>query len=315
MKDSIQRKLTNLLLPESVRKEIVRDIFGSQQGTVYVKGVLDASDEDFSQRLLSLKEKWDAFEYSIHPYQQPKFYSWLLKNEATDMKVSMISSVRESAGLGSPPAIYTTNRNESMNNVAKTHVNYCQSNWVELVSNMYDLIENQSKEVEKAVYGMGEYQFKAAYKSLEVDSSKWFMMSSEQRQEHLRKVLLMQNTQFEEGTPFTSGINQSKHLLIPPEHSGIISLSSELLNRTWMKAERLLNASGSICVAPRMEGAMCVASETGSKTHIVSTSKKGSLLCDEAYLAWKSQRLCSHVLAVAEEKGCLDDFFDILQKV
>ena len=155
MKDNIRRKLTDLLLPESVREEIVRDIFGFQQGTVYVKGVLDASDEeDFSQRLVSLKEKWDTFEYSIHPHQQPQFYSWLLKNEANDMKVSMISSVRESAGLGSPPAIYTTNRNESMNNVAKAHVNYCQSNWVELVSNMYDLIENQSKEIEKAVYGM-----------------------------------------------------------------------------------------------------------------------------------------------------------------
>lgn len=81
-----------------------------------------------------------------------------------------------------------------------------------------------------------------------------------------------------------------------------------------MKAERLLNASGSICVAPRMEGAMCVASETGSKPDIVSTSKKGSLLCDEACLAWKSQRLCSHVLAVAEEKGCLDDFLTSYRK-
>lgn len=133
----------------------------------------------------------------------------------------MISSVRESAGLGSPPSIYTTNRNESMNNV----VNNCQSNWV---SNMYDLIENQSKEVEKAVYGMGEYQFKAACKSLEVDSSKWFMMLSEQHQKHLRKVLLMQSTQFKESTPSTSGINQSKRLSIPPKHTGIISLSSEL---------------------------------------------------------------------------------------
>ena len=47
---------------------------------------------------------------------------------------------------------------------------------------MHGLVENQSKEVEKAVYGMGEYQFKPAYKSLEVECSKWFMMSCEQRQ-------------------------------------------------------------------------------------------------------------------------------------
>ena len=51
---------------------------------------------------------------------------------------------------------------------------------------------------------------------------------------------------------------------------------------------------------------MC--NETGSKLHIVSKSKKGLLICDEACLAWKSQKLCSHVLAVAEERKCLDDF-------
>ena len=56
MKDNIRRKLTDLLVPA-----IVRYIFGSQQGTVYVKGILDASDEeDFDQRLLMLKEKWDS---------------------------------------------------------------------------------------------------------------------------------------------------------------------------------------------------------------------------------------------------------------
>ena len=36
----------------------------------------------------------------------------------------MIAPIRESAGLGSPPVAYTTNRNESMNNVAKLHADY-----------------------------------------------------------------------------------------------------------------------------------------------------------------------------------------------
>ena len=111
MKDNIKRKLTDLLVPESIREEIVRYIFGSQQGTVYTMGLLDASnEEDFDQHLLMLKEKWDSLEYSVHPHQEPQFYCWLLRNEADDMKVSMIRSVRESAGLSSPPATYTTNR-------------------------------------------------------------------------------------------------------------------------------------------------------------------------------------------------------------
>ena len=59
MKDNIPRKLTDLLVPESVREEIVQDIFGSHHdGMIYTMGLLDASDEeDFNQHLLMLKER------------------------------------------------------------------------------------------------------------------------------------------------------------------------------------------------------------------------------------------------------------------
>ena len=53
---------------------------------------------------------------------------------------------------------FTTNRNESMNNVAKAHVDYRKSTWVKLANNMYDLVTEQMKEVEKAVIGMGVWE-------------------------------------------------------------------------------------------------------------------------------------------------------------
>ena len=314
MKDNIRRKLTELLLPETIREEIIRDIFGTQQGTVYVMGILDAlSPADFDDRLSSLKTKWDELEHSVHPHQEPQFYQWLLKNEVEDMKVSMIASVRESAGLGSPPVAYTTNRNESMNKVAKSYADYRQSSWVQLANNMFDLVNAQTKVVEKAVYGMGEYKFKPTYKRLDVGSSKWFVMSCEQRQKHLRKVFGMHCIPVETDTVASAegGIPPGevvKRLSIPPERSGITTISPELLERTWRKAEKLLTTTGSICMAPGMSDAMCVASETGSKPHIVSTTKSGSVACDEACMAWKSQKFCSHVLAVAEKRDCLDEF-------
>ena len=80
------------------------------------------------------------------------------------MKESMISSVCQAAGLGCPPTIYTTNRNESMNKVAKSHADHQRSTWVQLTNNMFDLVNDQLLEVEKAVYGMGEYRFKSQYK-------------------------------------------------------------------------------------------------------------------------------------------------------
>lgn len=63
MKDNIRRKLIELLLPEHAREEIVKDIFGTQCGTVFVKGIVDAeSMEDFDCRLLQLETKWSRIE-------------------------------------------------------------------------------------------------------------------------------------------------------------------------------------------------------------------------------------------------------------
>ena len=58
MKDNIRCYLTEILLPESIREEVLRDIFGHKQGTTYFKGVLDAvSPDDIDQRFASLKSK------------------------------------------------------------------------------------------------------------------------------------------------------------------------------------------------------------------------------------------------------------------
>ena len=310
MKDNIRRKLSELLLPESVREDIIKDLFGTQQGSTYVKGALDASScADFDDRLLRLKIKWDEAEAAFHPNHEPQVYNWILKNEAEVMRHSMLAPVRELAGLGSPPVSFTTNRNESMNSVVKAFANHRQSSWVQLADNMFHLVRNQKEEIGKAVLQMGEYQFKPSYKSLEVPSSKWFSMSSEQRQKHLIKVHAMKSKPVE-STHASIPSHGIISLSIPPEESGISTISGVLLERTWKKAEKLLNTDGSICAAPGMSDAMCVASDTGSRPHIVTTTKKGSLACDESCIAWKSQKFCSHVLAVAEKQDCLVEFLN-----
>ena len=109
MKDNIQRKLGEFLLPERIRNDIIRDLFGFQQDTVYVKGILDSeSVTDFDLHLSHLKSKWDALEQSVHSEKHPQVHDWILKNVSAVMKECMIAPIRESAGLGSPPKIYTT---------------------------------------------------------------------------------------------------------------------------------------------------------------------------------------------------------------
>ena len=96
----------------------------------------------------------------IHIKHAPSFYDWLIRNEAEVMKKSMIASVRQEAGLGNPPAQYTTNKNESINRITQQ---YCRTDgsyatWIQLSNRLYDLIIDRHKEIEKAIYGMGEYK-------------------------------------------------------------------------------------------------------------------------------------------------------------
>ena len=86
---------------------------------IIIKGAIDlTSSIDFNSGLQDLKMKWDNFKYSVHPSKRPLFYEWLIKNESNVIKTSLLVSVRETAGLGSPTVPYTTNGNESMNKVA-----------------------------------------------------------------------------------------------------------------------------------------------------------------------------------------------------
>ena len=78
MKDNSKRKLTEFLLPERIREEITKDIFGHQMGTMYVKGILDAENPtDFDLRLSALQEKYDGLEQSVHPQKYPQVYGLL----------------------------------------------------------------------------------------------------------------------------------------------------------------------------------------------------------------------------------------------
>ena len=126
-----------------------------------------------------------------------------------------------------------------MNNVAKLHADYQKLR-------MFELVLMQSKEVEKAIIGMGEYNFKEAYRCLEIKCDKLFMMSADQRQRHLKKVFSLECMPLD--SEFVSMVDTgkvaTKRMSIPADRCGITTISSELLEKTWDKAEKLLNTEG-----------------------------------------------------------------------
>ena len=67
------------------------------------------------------------------------------------MKATMLKTVRTEAGIGSPPQPFTTNASETTNSVIKAHVAYKHIQLMEFVNHLKDVVDEQEREVERAV--------------------------------------------------------------------------------------------------------------------------------------------------------------------
>ena len=129
--------------------------------------------------LLRLKSRWNEFET---PYNSPPFfYNWFVKHCHDNVAQFMLQGVRTRAGLGSPPSPYYTNEVESKNKLLKEAVQYKSSQLPDFIEKMKNLMQEQRKEIERAVIGAGEYRLRDQYKCLAVDASKWYKMTADQR--------------------------------------------------------------------------------------------------------------------------------------
>ncbi len=185
MKRNIKHELSERGLSAS---SIMKDIFGRQVDSVREDGLVDSSSgEEFREKLEACESSWEAAEKEC-PGCRQGFYNWFVKYKSDILQESMLRNVREEAGLGNPPEEFTTNACESINAVLKGKVDYKKSNLPQFLDKMKELIDEQVKEVERAVVKRGKYEFQLEYKHLEIPEAKWFRMSSEQRNRHLDKV-------------------------------------------------------------------------------------------------------------------------------
>lgn len=101
------------------RGSILDDIFGKQWGDTYFEGLVDAVDvASFDLKLQALRQRWQR----LIPAIGRQFHVWFVKYEAALLKDTMIRSVREAAGLGSPPDQLSTNASEAVNKILKIKV-------------------------------------------------------------------------------------------------------------------------------------------------------------------------------------------------
>ena len=322
-RDNLTRKLRELKVDEIKMKQILSDIFGSDIGDTHFQGLIDSNDcTHFMQRLELLKPKWESL--------CPGFVDWFLKHEANLMCTSMVASVRANAGLGNPPKPFTTNSNESLNNLLKRRVNFKRSEWPKFNEILLAFVSDQQGEFEKSIFGQGEYELVDAFKHLEVAHCNWIQMNAEQRKKKIEKACSVKlnfnaslsaalkdtrsNTSFSAGL---EGTGSKKGLSVPFFNAKVDHVSLERVKTMWEKAAELIGTEGLILpAAGATNTGRQVASLSSLKTgkaeapHYVCSVKHAigtEVKCD-CPVYRSSPNICQHALAAAEDLEVLSDY-------
>ena len=331
MKGNISRKLTvDLKLPESVAASFMVDIFGCKVGPTFHEGLVDSiSEDDFFANLASVKDKWQKLQ-DEHNSTGVSFYEWFLQYHAEVVMKTMLKPVRESVGLGDPPAEFNTNDSESTNSSVKQFLGFKKSDWPVFNEKIQKFIHMQQEEVNKSLVNLGQYVLKPGYQHLAVAPRKWFTSFTEKQKAGARHKF--HNASVEDVHVPTSPMEPS--IDIDPESdnkaagkvdqppymgisvnvesaSNITQLPALTLRQMWGKASDLLSTTGQISPAPGCSPkARMVASFSQDKPHYISVTSDGRFECDDKCPAFKQRRICSHCVATAEDNNMLKEFLD-----
>ncbi len=330
---NLHKKLHDLGIPKKVADEFVHDVMGSRHGSTYQEGLVDCiTVAEFDQNFARLETVWNAREKPFSGVSAPQFYQYFKQHKADAVRYNMLKGVREAAGLGSPPAIFTTNASESLNKVIKQHVHYKASQWPDFNDSLRSLVAAKREEVIRAISGRGLYRLRPQYARLGVDHVAWQRKRPDQCKKLIRQfdecsLFSEQITGLStpsskpctdaqsaiEQAPSSSGLSDhargSCHVSISPAESGITSLHQSVLQPVWEKAERLLNRERGLHRAASSDPtAWSVQSLSSAVPHFVTSKADGQVLCDAQCPQWVSTKICSHTVAMAERSGKLAAF-------
>jgi hypothetical protein len=344
MKRNIKAKLRELGVSESVQQIVISDIFGQQIGSQHLEGLIDSeSNDEFGKGYDIISQKWKGLD-STEGGSMHVFVSWFHRHKYSVIKETMLKSVRRSAGLGDPPTLFTTNASESVNSLVKNRMDYKKHELPEFLDKLKSVIDDQEKEMEKAIIGRGKYELCEQFKRLEKAEDEWFMrMTPAQRQAHLKRLsslTVVSKVKAPRLSSLSKSVDQSdkpccsRQLFQPSpsqqnkvqerrnlsvsvgEFSEFVIIPAAVLDAIWSKASDILSDSKAMCTVPGGQPKDRIVKSSSSVTpHVVSAKKSGQYSCDDKCPNWKSLRVCSHSVAAAEDNGELQLFVKWLKKV
>ena len=308
---NLEAKLKELKISKQARVEYLRDVFGNPSGME--EGLVDSSDEqELEKSIENLKGMWNDRE---KPFNDPPcFYDWFVSNCKQVVQTTMLKPLRMAAGLGNPPDPYYTNDVESLNKVIKHQVKYKAQELPQFVLSMKEMIENQKKDIEKAIIGMGEYRLVESCRHLAIDKHKFFQMNEKQRDKCLKKFFKKSKESYASSSLFAEPTNKDSE---ENPFLCIRTLPTYVATKVWEDGRALL-ASNGICLSPGCsdECEWVVKSRKPSRKHpfFVQCKKTGQILCEQSCTTYCSSGICSHIVAVAYYKKSVDSFIEWMGK-
>lgn len=334
MRRNIKAKTSELGISQKVTNMILNDIFGKQIGHEFYEGLVDVpSDKEYEMGVKQLYSKWKALDSTVNG-PVGAFILWFSRYKQDLIKATMLKSSRMKAGLGNPPAAFTNNASESLNALLKRKLDYKRHELPEFLDKLKECIEDQEKEVERAVVSRGKYVFRDDFKHLQLSEQQWSKMSATQRANHLHrvqvitletseKVVTSVSKQKASSSKAQEGLQSGSDVAVPQPGCLSVDLDSfsdevltplAVLKSIWKKAKDLLAKSNSICPAPGGKLDCMVESYSGTHPHLVSAKKSGQFACDANCANWKSLNICSHSVAAAEFRSSLPSFIAWFKK-
>ena len=303
LRDNITTHLRKQLLPETVIKEVLRDIFG----TASEKGLIHASEGEFDDKLKLLQKRWDLLE---KPHKaNPVIFRWFRLHVAPIIRENMRCELLRDLGMEDEK--YTQNNSESLNALVKRYVNFQKQDVFQFVNDLQECVLEQQNELSKAAIGLGRWTLSPCYSRFEKSANNWFgSMSLTEKQ----SVITALNTTSESGGSEASiasenGPSFECSLSVPyTSLNGI--LSDGQLEAIWKKASSLLREKKVIKPPDCHPKTRWVASGTSLPPHVVTTAKANPTryVCDKQCIGWKTHNICAHCIAVAEDNNELQQF-------
>ncbi|KAL9982941.1 hypothetical protein ACROYT_G005056 [Oculina patagonica] len=317
MQNTLKSKFKTISVPSPYQAQFLRDVFGGTLDGDYVSGLVDCKElEEFECRRDELEEKWSE---AGEPGKEA--YRWFVRNKASKVFSCLGASAREQAGLGRPPARFTTNLSEGNNKVVQDFIHEdtrkSRVSEFEFVQSLQKLVQRQENDLEMAVIGQGPYRVREAFNHIITSPDDWVKMTSNQRKKALQKVHDTKISETRDSSltqrpqPAESARNPVLDRLL---QEGIDWIPLSTITGMTQKAEMILQDPGQVIPIPNSEGSILIPSMSDARNpHIVNAYSTGRIACNCANN--KILSICSHAIVYAEHQKVQPKFYNWLKKL